>query len=60
MEPIPGSVPSLLRAARGCRYAQRCPLVSDKCRSAAPRMMPVEPAHAVACFAVEDARARAA
>jgi oligopeptide/dipeptide ABC transporter ATP-binding protein len=60
MEPIPGSVPSLLRAAPGCRYAQRCPLVTDKCRSIAPRMMPVEPDHAVACFAVEDARARAA
>ena len=60
VEPIPGSVPSLLRAAPGCRYAQRCSLAFDKCRSAAPRMMTVEPDHAVACFAVEDAGARAA
>ena len=32
MEPVPGSVPSLLNPPAGCRYAGRCPWVEDRCR----------------------------
>ena len=57
MEPVPGSVPSLLNPPAGCRYAGRCPWVEDRCRRQKPAMTPVAPEHFVACFAVEDGRA---
>jgi peptide/nickel transport system ATP-binding protein len=56
MEPIPGSVPSLLNAPPGCRYAGRCPWVEDRCRQKKPGMTKTAPDHFVACFAVEDGR----
>jgi oligopeptide/dipeptide ABC transporter ATP-binding protein len=59
LEPIPGSVPSLLNAPPGCRYAARCPWVEDRCRQAKPQLIEQAPDHFVACFAVEDGRARA-
>ena len=57
MEPVPGSVPSLLNPPAGCRYAGRCPWVEDRCRREKPAMTQVAPEHFVACFAVEDGRA---
>jgi oligopeptide/dipeptide ABC transporter ATP-binding protein len=51
MEPIPGSVPSLLRPPPGCRFASRCPLVMDECRLAWPVPRPLADDHRVACFA---------
>jgi oligopeptide/dipeptide ABC transporter ATP-binding protein len=56
MEPIPGSVPSLLNAPPGCRYAGRCPWAEDRCRQSKPQMAQVAPDHYVACFGVEDGR----
>jgi oligopeptide/dipeptide ABC transporter ATP-binding protein len=60
MEPIPGAVPSLLNAPPGCRYAERCPLVRERCRGEAPRTRGIGACHDVACHAIEDARAAAA
>jgi len=57
MEPVPGSVPSLLNAPPGCRYAGRCPLVEARCHAFKPALKQIAPEHAVACFAVEDGRA---
>ena len=57
MEPIPGAVPSLLNAPAGCRYADRCPWVEERCRRHKPAMTEIAPEHFVACFAVEDGRA---
>jgi oligopeptide/dipeptide ABC transporter ATP-binding protein len=57
MEPIPGAVPSLLNAPAGCRYADRCPWVEDRCRRVKPGLTEIAPDHFVACFAVEDGRA---
>ncbi|MCI5078257.1 ABC transporter ATP-binding protein [Oricola sp.] len=37
---------------RGCRFAPRCPLVSDKCRAAEPQLREVDPGHFVACVEV--------
>jgi oligopeptide/dipeptide ABC transporter ATP-binding protein len=53
MEPIPGTVPSLLRPPPGCRYADRCPRVLDVCRRERPARLGAGPEHEVACHAVE-------
>jgi peptide/nickel transport system ATP-binding protein len=60
MEPIPGTVPSLLAPPPGCRYADRCPRVLDVCRRDRPAPRAAAPNHEVACHAaeVEDAPAR--
>ena len=60
MEPIPGTVPSLLAPPPGCRYADRCPRVLDVCRRDRPALRAATPPHDVACHAVEveDATAR--
>jgi oligopeptide/dipeptide ABC transporter ATP-binding protein len=59
MEPIPGNVPSLLEPPPGCRYASRCPLVTDRCRQSRPAPLVVGHGHVVACYAVEEADATA-
>ena len=46
---IPGSVPAPGRYPRGCRYANRCPLVEPSCRDAEPLLETVAPGHLVAC-----------
>ena len=53
MEPIPGSVPSVLAPPPGCRFAPRCPRVIAECRVVTPRRTTVAPEHDVACHAVE-------
>ena len=53
MEPIPGTVPSLLMPPPGCRYADRCPRVLDVCRRERPALLGAAPEHEVACHAVE-------
>jgi oligopeptide/dipeptide ABC transporter ATP-binding protein len=55
MEPIPGSVPSLLAPPSGCRFAPRCPLVRRECAAHVPVRM-IGEGHAVACVAVEGSR----
>ena len=59
MEPIPGTVPSLLAPPPGCRYAERCPLVLEVCRRDRPTPRRTAPDHEVACHAVEVERAAA-
>ena len=56
MEPIAGSVPSLLDPPAGCRFAPRCALVMDACRACRPPAVEIAPDHTVACLAVEEAR----
>jgi oligopeptide/dipeptide ABC transporter ATP-binding protein len=53
MEPIPGTVPSVLAPPPGCRYAGRCPRVLDLCRRERPPLLEAGPEHGVACHAVE-------
>ena len=59
MEPIPGSVPSVLAPPPGCRYADRCPRVLEVCRRERPEPLSAGPDHEVACHAVEMDRAPA-
>ena len=54
MAPIPGAVPSLLDPPPGCRYAERCDLVSRRCRVSRPSVATMEADHAVACHALEE------
>jgi oligopeptide/dipeptide ABC transporter ATP-binding protein len=60
MEPIAGTVPSLLAPLPGCRYVERCPEAMAICRTITPDTTAVADDHAVACHAVErdDAAAR--
>jgi oligopeptide/dipeptide ABC transporter ATP-binding protein len=47
---IEGRPPDLLEPPRGCAFAPRCPLAEARCRDEAPRLLPVGPAHASACW----------
>ena len=52
-ESIGGTPPSLQNPPPGCRFHPRCPLAMDRCRVERPALLPIEPGHAVACFAVK-------
>lgn len=46
---IPGSPPSLWGTLSGCRFADRCPLATDKCRREEPPLVEHKPDHFAAC-----------
>jgi oligopeptide/dipeptide ABC transporter ATP-binding protein len=54
---IPGSVPSPLQRITGCRFAARCPLVIDRCRTEEPLLRTIGggPGTQVACHRAEVA-----
>jgi oligopeptide/dipeptide ABC transporter ATP-binding protein len=56
MEPIPGSVPSLLNPPPGCRYVERCDWASERCRLSRPPLNKVAADHLVACYGYEERR----
>jgi peptide/nickel transport system ATP-binding protein len=47
---IDGQVPSPLRRAPGCSFAERCPFADAHCRSAAPELREVSAQHLSACW----------
>jgi peptide/nickel transport system ATP-binding protein len=47
---IPGTPPPLLDPAPGCRFAARCPLVTERCRREAPPFARVGDGRSVACW----------
>ncbi len=47
---IEGMVPDLAKLPPGCRFRLRCPDAVARCASAEPPLLPVSPAHRVACF----------
>ncbi len=47
---IPGAVPSLKGAIRGCAFAARCAFATDLCQRAMPAFEEKEPGHFAACF----------
>jgi len=49
---ISGSVPSLLQMPSGCRFAERCPQVMDRCVGERPELLTIggPRAHAVRCL----------
>jgi len=56
MEPIPGSVPSLLNPPSGCRYVERCDWASERCRQSRPPLQEGAADHLVACYGYEERR----
>jgi oligopeptide/dipeptide ABC transporter ATP-binding protein len=56
LQEIPGLVPRLDRLPPGCRFADRCPRVQERCRAEAPALRLIAPARLVRChFPLEDA-----
>jgi peptide/nickel transport system ATP-binding protein len=53
---IPGEPPNLLNAPDHCRFAPRCPFVTDECWKQVPPYAEVETAHLVACFHPQNLR----
>lgn len=47
---IRGTVPSLSQMSEGCRFADRCPLVEDRCRIKAPELRSIAENRSVACY----------
>jgi len=51
---IPGTVPLLNQTFAGCRFADRCGNVMDRCRTQPPQLKMYQPDHAVRCVLYED------
>jgi peptide/nickel transport system ATP-binding protein len=50
---IPGAVPALTADFKGCRFAERCELATERCRREAPGWTRATEGHAVRCHARE-------
>ena len=51
---IPGSVPRLSDVDAGCRFASRCPFVTDACRSATVGLRTVGEGHTARCIRLDE------
>jgi oligopeptide/dipeptide ABC transporter ATP-binding protein len=54
---IEGQPPPLHDLPAGCRFADRCAYVDDRCRREYPPTLPVGPAHEAACWRIEPSPA---
>jgi oligopeptide/dipeptide ABC transporter ATP-binding protein len=50
LQSIPGNVPSIFNFTPSCRFADRCPIVSKKCRALMPNLNEVTLGHQVRCW----------
>jgi peptide/nickel transport system ATP-binding protein len=50
LQSIPGLPPDLSRTIVGCRFAPRCPSVTDQCKVEAPQLVEDAQHHSYACF----------
>ncbi|WP_244487742.1 MULTISPECIES: ABC transporter ATP-binding protein [Aminobacter] len=50
LNPIPGSVPSVLALPAGCAFAPRCPLAEPHCETAPPELLNASPEHLTRCW----------
>jgi oligopeptide/dipeptide ABC transporter ATP-binding protein len=53
---IPGTPPQLIGIPPGCRFADRCPLAIDKCRTWETELLAADGDHLVRCLRHDDAR----
>ncbi|MEI7742307.1 MAG: ABC transporter ATP-binding protein, partial [Chloroflexota bacterium] len=51
---IPGHPPNLIRPPEGCRFADRCTMVVERCRTELPEPRPIRDGHVVACHRAEE------
>jgi len=51
---IPGHPPNLLHPPEGCRFADRCTMVVERCVAESPEPREVEPGHIVACHRADE------
>jgi len=51
---IPGYPPSLLQPPVGCRFADRCPMVIERCRAESPALRLVAEGQLAACHRAEE------
>lgn len=51
--PIVGEITSPVNVTPGCRFADRCPQVMDKCRNTTPHLMTISAGRQVACHLFE-------
>jgi oligopeptide/dipeptide ABC transporter ATP-binding protein len=54
LDTIPGTVPSALEFPAGCRFHNRCPFATEKCKTDEPELRTIAPGHTVACHYAED------
>ena len=52
---ISGRPPSLWDDLQGCRFAARCPLAAEFCRTQEPKLIEHRPGHYAACHHAEKA-----
>lgn len=51
---ISGEVSSPINPKPGCRFANRCPYVMDRCHHETPALVEIEEGHQCACFLLHD------
>ena len=56
LETIAGHVPALSAMPKGCRFAERCPQVFDRCRAESPGWSDCGAGHRVRCHWVAESR----
>jgi oligopeptide/dipeptide ABC transporter ATP-binding protein len=56
---VTGDPPSSIDVPPGCRFASRCPFVTDRCLVEEPVLRPTAPAHLVACHFADEIATRA-
>ncbi|MBR0750566.1 ABC transporter ATP-binding protein [Bradyrhizobium jicamae] len=59
LKTIAGTVPELADLPSGCTFADRCPLVEDRCRAAPPPVIDVGGGHGVRCVRTDVSMAAA-
>ena len=53
---IPGAPPSLSTEMKGCKFAPRCPLATEKCLDKAPNLLEISKDHLAACYHFDKVR----
>ena len=59
LDPIEGQPPDLTQLPPGCAFAPRCAYQVARCRTEAPALQEVGPAHASACWEASDLKKKA-